>query len=102
MDLDQTFEELGLSDGDTVQVQGEPIFDCLYFQRPDGKRFEVAGEDLLRRTIQSLKEREVAPRTKVDPSKMKVCMGCIEMEDNKSLWDYNIEYGEYLTLRYVM
>lgn len=100
LDLELKVADLAISDGAVLYVQGEPIFEHLYFQRPDGKQFEVEGENLLERNIKDIKEAEIAPRTKVDPTKLKVFMGCIELDENKTLFDYNIEYGEYLTVKY--
>ena len=101
LDTGKSLRDLGIGDGDTLYSEGDPIFDHVHFERPDGKRFRVAGEDLLRRDIKSIKEKEIAPRTKVDPSKIKVFIGCIPLEENKTLYDYNIEYGEYLRLQFV-
>jgi len=98
-DLEKSVEENGLRDGDTVTSEGEAIFPHLHFRRPDGKEFRVEGENLLHRKISSIKEVEVAPRTKGDPGSMSLFIGCIELDEDKTLFDYNVEYGESLTVK---
>merc|ERR1711977_416072 len=100
LDLEGTLADQNISDGDTLTSVGEVIFDRIHFQRPDGKQFEVRGSQLLLRRISSIKNLEIAPRTKVHPENFKLFMGCIELKDNKTLWDYNIEFGEIINVVY--
>ncbi len=96
LSLERTVGEQGIGEGDVIVSEGEAIFERLHFQRPDGKRFEVPGPDLLRRSVASIKEKEVAPRTKLPPSEFTLRMGGIDLDDEKTLWDYHIEFGEVL------
>ena len=98
--MEGTLADQNISDGDTLTSVGEVIFDRIHFQRPDGKRFEVPGSQLLLRRISSIKNLEIAPRTKVHPENFKLFMGCIELKDDKTLWDYNIEFGEIINVVY--
>ena len=98
--MEGTLADQNISDGDTLTSVGEVIFDRIHFQRPDGKQFEVRGSQLLLRRISSIKNLEIAPRTKVHPENFKLFMGCIELKDDKTLWDYNIEFGEIINVVY--
>ena len=100
--LERSVAENNIAPGTTVRSDGEPIFDRLHFQRPDGKRFEIAGRDLLQRTVSSIIEVEIKPKlTNIDDAKTEVDLyiGCIRMEPHRTLFNYNLEYGETIKVK---
>ena len=38
LELARKVKELGIDEGDTLEVEGEPVFDYVWFVKPDGRR----------------------------------------------------------------
>ena len=72
----------------------------MRFVTPDGAVMVVDDSEALRGPISELKARYIAPVAGVPPEWLSLRIGVMTLNDGHTLWDYDVENGGCVQLRY--